>query len=82
MQFPLNMGRSSSFEQVYMTYYHPLRFFISRTISQDDAEDILEDLFARLWNNKANFENEIHLKGFLYRSADNARKDWVSPSLS
>lgn len=77
MQFPLNMGRSSSFEQVYMTYYHPLRFFISRTISQDDAEDILEDLFARLWNNKANFENEIHLKGFLYRSADNARKDFL-----
>jgi len=77
MQFPLNMGKSSSFEQVYMTYFHALRFFISRTISIDDAEDILEDLFARLWNKKPTFENEIHLKGFLYRAADNARKDFL-----
>jgi len=48
MQFPLNMGLSFSFEQVYMAYYHSLRFFISRIVSHDDAEDILEDLFARL----------------------------------
>jgi RNA polymerase sigma-70 factor (family 1) len=77
MQFPLNMGRRSSFEQVFMSYYHPLRFFISQKIAQDDAEDIVEDLFVRLWNNKTTFENEIHLKGFLYRSADNARKDFL-----
>lgn len=77
MHFPLDMGKSSSFEQVYMTYYHPLRYFIGRAVPPDDAEDILEDLFARLWNKKKTFESEIHLKGFLYLSADNARKDFL-----
>ncbi len=76
MLFPINTGKSSSFEQVYMTYYHTLKHFISRDVPLDDAEDILEDLFARLWKKKPTFETEIHLKRFLYYSANNARKDF------
>lgn len=42
-----------------------------------DAEDVVEELFVRLWNRQQHFTDEGHLKAFLYRSTKNACLDFI-----
>lgn len=59
-------------------YYAPLCLFAERILGdRDNAEDIVEDTFFKLWNRQAHFENEEHLKAFLYRAVKNACLDFI-----
>jgi len=74
----LNMADSNSFEMIFRSLYPSLCFFAEHLVhSSDDAEDIVEDVFVKLWNKQLKFESEQHLKAFLYRSAKNACLDFL-----
>ncbi|SFG03196.1 RNA polymerase sigma-70 factor [Prevotella sp. KH2C16] len=46
-------GRSEAFEYLFKTYYPRLRNYASHFIADiDDAEDILQDCFTRLWERR------------------------------
>lgn len=77
----LNMVDSNSFEIIFRNFYPSLCFFAERFVcSHDDAEDIVEELFVKLWNKQLRFETEQHLKAYLYRSAKNACLDFIKLS--
>lgn len=77
----LNMVDPISFEFIFRKFYPSLCFFAERiTGSHDDAEDITEELFVKLWNKQLQFESEQHLKAYLYRSAKNACLDFLKVS--
>lgn len=38
---------------------------LSFTKSRDDAEDILQNIFLKLWNHKKSFENDEHMDKWL-----------------
>jgi len=74
---PINIGDRNAFNQIFHHYYAPLCFFAENiTGSHDDAEDIVEELFVKLWNRQEQFDNDRHLKAFLYRSTKNACIDF------
>jgi RNA polymerase sigma-70 factor (ECF subfamily) len=74
----LNMADSNSFEMIFRSLYPSLCYFAERLVhNSDDAEDIIEDLFVKVWNKQLKFDNEEHLKAFLYRSAKNACLDFL-----
>lgn len=50
-------------------YYSPMvwRLALTKTKSHDDAEDIFQEVFLRLWKNTKPFETEEHRKAWLIR---------------
>src|SRR4051794_8974425 len=52
----IRRGESAAFEQMFVTYYASLRDFAWRLLaSEDDAADVVEDVFLRIWQNRARF---------------------------
>lgn len=50
-------------------HYSPMvwRLALTKTKSRDDAEDIFQEVFLRLWRNTKPFETEEHRKAWLIR---------------
>lgn len=54
------------------------RLALSRTKSRENAEDISQDVFVKLLQNKKKFDSEEHLKAWLLRVTINLTKDLFS----
>lgn len=68
----INCGNPTSFQQKYKTYFLPLKYFALKYINDPElACDFIQDIFMTLWSNHQQFENEIALKVYLYRSVRN-----------
>lgn len=62
----------NNFETIYYDlfkqHYSALLFYAARLVGEDDAEDIVQDVFVELWNNKSKIDFDNHIKAFLYRA--------------
>ena len=74
---PIYLTDMEVFDQTYKSYYHSLRFYASRFVHPDDAEDIIENLFLKLWKKKQAFKSTEHLQSFLYHAVKNACLDFI-----
>lgn len=72
MEFPLNMGDEIPFDWAYRIYHQPLRYYSAKFVGSEDAQDVIENVFLKLWQKKQQIDNEEHLKALLYHSAKNA----------
>lgn len=52
-------------------YYSNLMFYATRFVDEDEAEDIIQDVFFELWNRRNTVEFGENIKSFLYRSVYN-----------
>ena len=55
----------SLFEQYYVSLCQFARRYID---DQETREDIVQDVFVELWNNKSKIDFDDHIKSFLYKS--------------
>jgi len=63
-------GKESAFQYIFHRYYARICFFASSFVSNSqDAEDIAEESFIKLWQGNRSFENLVHLKASLYQIA-------------
>lgn len=68
----------------YLLYAHAFK----RLRNEEEAEDIVHDLFATIWNKRETFELKTHLSGYLYAAVRNrifkllAHKDVESEYIS
>lgn len=70
--------RNISFEQLYITNYPKLkRFAVEYVLSEDDAEDIVQDVFLTLWANNENLEMPNKIVAFLYTATKNRCLDYL-----
>lgn len=76
MHLPIHLSHNVVFDVTYQSYYHPLCFYASKFVGSE-AEDIIEDLFVKLWYKKQVFNDAGHLRGFLYQAARNACMDYI-----
>lgn len=74
------MGNPASFDTAFKSYFHPLRFYATKFVPKDDAEDLVENLFLKLWNKKQVFDSPAHLQAFLYHAIRNACLDFIKLS--
>ena len=62
----------NEFEEKYRTlfrrYYAGLSFYAARLVGEDDAEDIVQDVFLEIWKRKDTVELGGQIQSFLYRS--------------
>ncbi len=68
----LKKGDKKVFHEIFDTYYEPLcRYCMLRIPSQEDAEEIVQDIFVKLWAKRHELGINLSLRAYLYRSALN-----------
>lgn len=72
MDFPISMGSRENFDLVFRTYYQALVSFASTYLDREIAEDVVSNMFFKLWQKKHKINDQSHLKFLLYRAVRNA----------
>ena len=65
-------GDQTAFELLFKFYYPGLVIFASNIVlSKDEAEEIVQDFFVRLWDNRQNIKTDSSLKNYFFTSVKN-----------
>ncbi len=68
----LSHGDNAAFKYVFDTYYKSICLFIRKyVVDTEQAEDIAQEVFLRLYEKKGRFASEDALKAYMYRTAKN-----------
>lgn len=66
----LQQGDCTVFEEIFHTNYYKVKSFIKKIIkSEIDAEELTQEVFINLWNNKANINSVNTFYGYLFNLA-------------
>ena len=72
LRFRSPLSRNSAFEDLIDKYKERLYYHIRRmVIDHDDADDLLQDTFVKVWQNLEKFQENSGLFTWLYRIATN-----------
>jgi RNA polymerase sigma-70 factor (family 1) len=73
----LKSGNPDSFSDIFKAYYKDLVFFAySFTHELSAAEDIVQDTFVKLWEDRENLNVAVALKSILLKAIQNKCIDW------
>ncbi len=62
----------AAFKVLFYRYYEPLFRFVARRIpAGESSKDVVQDVFARLWQNRGGLNPDQPLKAYLFRIANN-----------
>jgi RNA polymerase sigma-70 factor (ECF subfamily) len=66
------LGDKTAFELLFKYYYPRLVIFASNiVVNRDEAEEIVQDFFVRLWEKKSSIKTNNPLKSYLFASVKN-----------
>lgn len=75
----LKSGDKLIFEEIYREYYAPLSYYCLRYVeSFSDAEEIVQDLFLKLWDLHEELQINTSVKAYLYRAVQNYALNFLS----
>ncbi len=68
-------------EVLFKKYYSSLCRTVNRIVNDTDAaEDLVQDVFMKVWNNRQTLEINLSIKSYLYRSAINSALNYLERS--
>lgn len=68
-------------EGVFRRYYAPLGRTVNRMVNDPQAtDDILQDVFLKIWHNRQSLSFTYSIKSYLYRAAINAALNYLEKS--
>lgn len=71
--YALSNGDKQAFEALFLHYYPRIKGFIGGILQNEkEAEDISQDIFVGMWQNRENLVNIEKLNSYLFRIAKNA----------
>ena len=74
----VSMRDESVFEKIYHAYFAPLCYFSQQILgSRQDAEDLVENVFIKLWEANKGFKPSDNKAVFLYSCVKNAAIDLI-----
>ncbi|RXK87002.1 RNA polymerase sigma factor [Filimonas effusa] len=74
----INYPSDQTFRIAFDTYYPKLCFFANKLLNDwDEAEDIVEETFVKIWNKQSDFNRFKNIKAILYISVKNACTDAI-----
>ena len=69
----ISEGDEKAFKTFFLYYYPRIKGFINGLLqSQEEAEDLSQDIFLTLWNNRSSLHTINNLKPYLFRISKNA----------
>jgi len=73
----LKTGDTSAFSDIFLAYYKDLVIFATRfTHDLNNAEEIVQDMFSKLWEEHESVKIDISLKSYLLKLVQNKCIDW------
>jgi len=73
VQEAIKEGDEKAFELVFITYFNKVKYFIVGLIkSEEDAEELAQDIFVKLWLNRESVDFDKSLSSYLHTAARNA----------
>lgn len=74
----LRIGSHKAFEEIFVDYYNKIKIFIMGYIkSESDAEELTEDLFVKLWENRNCLDIGESFGAYLHTMARNASINYL-----
>lgn len=74
----IRKGNKKAFKKLFEEYYVRLHRFVWGYVkSKAVAEELVQDLFLSIWENRADLDIEQSLKSYLFRAARNRSIDWL-----
>ncbi len=74
----IRQGDTGQFESLFRSSYVSMVRYAKRLVKdQDTAEEIVQDLFFRLWQDKEKIQIESSLNGYLFRAVHNRCLHWI-----
>ena len=74
----LATGSRKAFQEIFMRYYPKVRYFVLGLVKSDeDAEDLAQDIFAKLWTNRAAFAEVRNLGVYLFVLSRNMTYNYI-----
>ncbi len=71
-------GDTQAFDALFLRYYTPLCHLAARMLKSVDAsEDVVQDVFLRIWTGRANWVLNVSVRAFLERAVRNASIDSI-----
>ena len=71
-------GNPQIFEKFFHEFYSSLCAYCKLIVNRNDiAEDIVQELFYRIWNKRENFNISTSLKSYLFRSVYNNSIEYI-----
>ncbi|MDR3219710.1 MAG: RNA polymerase sigma-70 factor [Dysgonamonadaceae bacterium] len=68
----------TSYNQLFMYYYPKLCVFVNSIINDRyDTEDIVQDLFVKLWTNRKEIDLQTNISAYLFRTAKNKAINFI-----
>lgn len=65
----LKQGNCQAFDTIYQQYHQPLYYLALRYLKKESlAEDALQDVFLKLWQQRTQLNEHLPLKGLLFTS--------------
>lgn len=72
-------GDKDAFEEIYRCYYPQLGPFLMRYVNSDDvAEDIIHNVFYKVWDNRERLRADGTLKAYLFKAVRNQALNHLS----
>lgn len=69
----LKNGDEKAFRLIFDEFYRPLTLFAVKYLSDiDEAQEVVQELFVRVWSKRETLEIRFSLKMYLYQSTRNA----------
>jgi RNA polymerase sigma-70 factor (family 1) len=66
--YAFSRGDKAAFENIFKQYYHPLcRYAATLTLSNEEAEDIVQRVFVKIWEQREKLNIHSSLKSYLYK---------------
>lgn len=77
----LRSGDQTAFELIFRFYYPGLVVFASQiTLDKDEATEIVQDFFVRLWENRSSIKESKSLKAYFFVSVKNRSLNFLKKS--
>ena len=69
-------GDAEAFSELFLTFGEPLRRFAFRYVwSSDLADDVVQDVFSRIWHARERIDLRVGLRAYLFRATRNLALD-------
>jgi RNA polymerase sigma-70 factor, ECF subfamily len=68
----IHMGHDCDFIKIYNEYYQKIIRYLTGFVGSNEAEDVAQGVFDKIYRNISNFRNESKLSTWIYRIATNS----------
>ena len=65
-------GDRKAFNELYKLHYYSLYSYAELLLEQDDAKDVVQDVFLNVWLHRESLDKTLSIRGYLLRSVYNS----------